>query len=61
MSVTVICPNLPCRSMLQVPEGVRGRKVRCGRCGKNFIVPAPDSKDRHAAPQDPESATPGKS
>lgn len=40
-SITLICPNLRCRSLLQVPEKIRGSKVRCGRCGKNFIVPAP--------------------
>jgi hypothetical protein len=39
MAVTVICPNLRCRSVLQVPDNVRGKKVRCGKCGKNFIVP----------------------
>jgi hypothetical protein len=60
MSVTVICPNLRCRSMLQVPESARGQKVRCGRCGKNFIVPAPAPKHKRAAPQKPEGATPGK-
>jgi len=26
--------------VLQVPEKVRGQKVRCGQCGKNFIVPS---------------------
>ncbi len=44
MAVTVICPNLRCRSVLQVPEQVRGQKVRCGKCGKNFIVPAPSTR-----------------
>ncbi|GMV95652.1 MAG: hypothetical protein HRF43_01440 [Phycisphaerae bacterium] len=37
--ITLICPNLRCRSLLQVPESVRGQKVRCGKCGKNLIVP----------------------
>jgi hypothetical protein len=37
--ITMICPNLRCRSILQVPEQARGRTVRCGCCGKNFIVP----------------------
>ncbi len=37
--VTIICPNLCCRSILQVPEHTRGQKVRCGRCGHDFIVP----------------------
>lgn len=39
-TITLICPNLRCRCLLQVPEKIRGSKVRCGRCGKNFIVPA---------------------
>ncbi len=38
--VTVMCPNLSCRSLLRVPEKVRGRKVRCGECGTVFTVPA---------------------
>ena len=39
MAITLICPNLLCRGLLQVPDNVRGRKVRCGRCGKDFLVP----------------------
>jgi hypothetical protein len=38
--VIIICPNLRCRSVLQVPETVRGKKVRCGHCGTHFVVPA---------------------
>jgi hypothetical protein len=44
MPITLICPNLRCRSLLQVPEQVRGQKVRCSRCGRNFIVPPPANK-----------------
>ena len=40
MRVTVICPNLRCKTVLQVPEIARGQKVKCGHCGKNFLVPA---------------------
>ena len=40
MTVTVICPNLKCRSILQVPEATRGHSVRCGKCGTAFMVPA---------------------
>lgn len=43
MTITLICPNLLCRSILQVPETVRGRKVRCGKCGKDFLVPSTGS------------------
>jgi LSD1 subclass zinc finger protein len=45
MLVTVICPHLRCRTVLQVPETARGQKVRCSRCGKNFIVPARPGSD----------------
>lgn len=40
MVVTLFCPNLKCRSILQVPENTRTKKVRCGQCGTTFIVPA---------------------
>ncbi len=40
MPVTILCPNLTCRSVLQVPDKARGKKVRCGRCGLTFSVPA---------------------
>ncbi len=39
MAVTLFCPNLKCRSILQVPDDTRGKKVRCGQCGTTFIVP----------------------
>jgi hypothetical protein len=39
MSVTLICPNLKCKAVLQVPDTTRGKKVRCGHCGGTFVVP----------------------
>jgi len=57
MSVTVICPNLRCRCMLQVPNDVRGKKVRCAKCGKNFIVPVAEKPRKRRPPAD-ESPTP---
>ncbi len=39
MAVTLFCPNLSCRMVLEVPDKTRGRRVRCSRCGTNFIVP----------------------
>lgn len=48
--ITMICPNLRCRSILQVPEKARGRTVRCGCCGKNFVVPQRPSDSPKAAP-----------
>jgi LSD1 subclass zinc finger protein len=58
MLITVICPHLRCRTVLQVPETARGQKVRCSRCGKNFIVPAPKEAgaSKPAAPNEPEPA-----
>ncbi len=40
MAVTLFCPNLKCRSILQVPDNTRGKKVKCGQCGTAFFVPA---------------------
>lgn len=39
MAITLQCPRLSCRTVLQVPETVRGKRVRCGECGVAFIVP----------------------
>jgi len=53
MAVTLFCPSLKCRSILQVPDGVRGKKVRCGNCGTTFIVPAkPETAGAPAVPQE---------
>ena len=57
MAVTIICPNLKCRTILQVPDGVRGKKVRCGKCGKNFLVPAATKTKRAAPAADDQGAT----
>jgi len=53
--VIIICPNLRCRSVLQVPEAVRGKKVRCGHCGTPFVVPARQAVTA-ASPKEPEEA-----
>lgn len=47
--VIVICPNLRCRKVLQVPEVARGRQVRCGHCGTNFMVPTRQQQNASAA------------
>lgn len=39
MAVNIMCPNLGCRSVLRVPDDVRGKRVRCGECGTVFTVP----------------------
>ncbi|MCP4251495.1 MAG: hypothetical protein GY778_31040 [bacterium] len=53
MAITLQCPSLKCRSVLQVSERMRGRKVRCGQCGIAFVVPAdknqPTTPTTHAS------------
>lgn len=56
MAITLFCPSLKCRSILQVPDNTRGKKVRCGQCGTIFIVP--EKKTEAAATPGHPSATP---
>ena len=39
MSCQLICPNLRCRKILSVPEGMRGKLVKCQHCQTSFRVP----------------------
>ncbi|MCP4712450.1 MAG: hypothetical protein GY869_27825 [Planctomycetes bacterium] len=39
MAVNYRCPNVSCRKVLQVPDGMRGKKVRCGYCKTRHKVP----------------------
>ena len=48
MSVTLMCPNLKCRHILNVPDDSRGHKVRCGNCGTTLVVPATKAHARTA-------------
>ncbi len=57
MAITLLCPNLKCRTVLQVPDKARGRKVRCARCGRNFMVPA-NPGDKKTVVSNPETAQP---
>ena len=52
MSVVVVCPNLRCRATLQVPDSVRGKKVRCAKCSAAFVVPdkRPAEPERRGKP-----------
>ncbi|MGB0714786.1 MAG: hypothetical protein ACPGXK_02855 [Phycisphaerae bacterium] len=52
MIITIQCPRLSCRAVLQVPENVRGKRVRCGKCSSTFIVPA-NIKSTPSAPAKP--------
>jgi len=38
-SVVMICPNLKCRRVLQVPSKYRGQHVKCRYCSLTFAVP----------------------
>jgi hypothetical protein len=37
--VVMICPNLKCRKVLQVPGKCRGQHVKCRYCSMTFAVP----------------------
>ena len=41
--IRIICPNLKCRTILSVPDGARGKSVRCRSCGTRVSVPAAKS------------------
>lgn len=47
-NVMMICPNLKCRKVLQVPAKYRGQQVKCHYCNSLFTVPQAKSQD--AAP-----------
>ncbi len=38
--IRIMCPNLSCQRVLAVPEGARGKVVRCRVCGMNVKIPA---------------------
>ncbi len=50
MTVTLLCPNLKCRRVLQVPKTTRGHRVRCGYCGKVLVVPGKGEQRGKSAP-----------
>ncbi len=60
--IRIMCPNLSCQRVLVVPEGARGKVVRCRVCGMNIRIPATKkgdaaaSKDAAASPKE-DSAT----
>ena len=37
----VVCANLKCRTILNVPMTARGKTIRCGQCGFRVRIPAP--------------------
>ena len=38
-SFTFRCTNPKCRQLLEIPEGIRGLRARCAKCGQSFPVP----------------------
>jgi hypothetical protein len=55
-SVVMICPNLKCRRVLQVPSKYRGQHVKCRYCSLTFAVPLLRSENRPAAENTEEAA-----
>jgi hypothetical protein len=45
----MICPNLKCRRVLQVPSKFRGQHVKCRYCSLTFAVPRLRLETRPAA------------
>lgn len=52
--IRIMCPNLSCQRVLAVPEGARGKVVRCRMCGMNVKIPA--SKGGAAVTPDADTA-----
>lgn len=50
-NVMMICPNLKCRKVLQVPAKYRGQQVKCHYCNSLFAVPMAKVVDAPAAPK----------
>ena len=46
-TVMMICPNLKCRKVLQVPAQYRGQQVRCHYCNMTFAVPSGKPADKN--------------
>jgi LSD1 subclass zinc finger protein len=49
--IRIMCPNLSCQRILVVPEGARGKVVRCSMCGMNVRIPAPKKEEPVAPPR----------
>ena len=52
-----MCPNLSCQRVLAVPEGARGKVVRCRACGMNIKIPAAKTAAPAKTAAKPKSAT----
>ena len=49
MPVMMICPNLKCRKVLQVPAKYRGQQVKCHYCTMLFSIPTVKTRDKASA------------
>ncbi|MBN1341162.1 MAG: hypothetical protein JXQ73_00685 [Phycisphaerae bacterium] len=58
MLVTLLCPNLRCRRVLQVPDTTRGHRVRCGHCGQILTVPTKQQQKAKASKDPRTTQTP---
>jgi len=38
-NVTMVCPNLKCKAVLEVTQKQRGTRIRCKKCGQIILVP----------------------
>ncbi len=56
-NVSMICPNLKCRKVLQVPEKYRGQHVKCRFCGLTFMVPQVKAETKPPKKNNAEEAT----
>ena len=56
-NVMMICPNLKCRKVLQVPAKYRGLQVKCHYCNSLFTVPPakiqPTNAEEPETPKNP--------
>ena len=45
----MICPNLKCRKVLQVPAKYRGQQVKCHYCSTLFAIPTVKTREKAIA------------
>jgi hypothetical protein len=50
--IKMMCPNLRCRKLLSVPSRLRGKNVRCAKCGAYVKVPGAKQPAETEPPQE---------
>jgi hypothetical protein len=48
MALTTKCPE--CQTVLNLPDGAEGRRLKCPKCGTKFRAGTPESRPRTSAP-----------